>query len=267
MKSSLLPALGFRASVGGLAIFAVCWSFTRPVQAHPQTAGDAIEVWLVTDDPDGFVAQGARFGAEEAQRTASLLGRKFVLQELPIDAMERLRQRPAAGRQSRHAFLILDVDGASACDVARAAGAGSFTIVNTRVVTETCAVEWLQVRRPATEREELLRRAASPSGRIDEWHHTLFRFGAGELNERFERQTRRRMDADAWAGWFAVKAATEAALRLERPGYDAMVASSAPAFDGHKGVPLRFAASGVLQQPMYVIEEAAGRTPAIREVK
>ena len=81
------------------------------------------------------------------------------------------------------------------------------------------------------------------------WHPSLKKFGAGELNERFQRETKHPMDEAAWLGWVAVKIAAEAALRGQEIGKVRI--------DGHKGVPLKFDAQGDLIQPLYVIRSGA----------
>lgn len=75
------------------------------------------------------------------------------------------------------------------------------------------------------------------------WRPSLQKFGAGELNERFLRETKHPMDEAAWLGWVAVKIAAESALR----GQDLANIR----IDGHKGVPLRFDANRQLVQPVY----------------
>lgn len=50
---------------------------------------------------------------------------------------------------------------------------------------------------------------------IADWHPEFRRYGAGELNERFERAYGTPMTPPAWHGWIAVKAIGEAALRGE----------------------------------------------------
>ena len=85
------------------------------------------------------------------------------------------------------------------------------------------------------------------------WHPSLERYGAGQVNDRYRLAFMRGMSERAWLGWAAVKLATEIALR---PGSSDLGAAllDAPAFDGHKGRPLRIRASdGQLLQPLYVI--------------
>lgn len=80
------------------------------------------------------------------------------------------------------------------------------------------------------------------------WHGSLFRYGAGELNERFTDQTGTEMNEDSWSGWVAVKLVLEAALR--RTSLEEV------RIDGHKGALLSFEA-GRLRQPIYTIFRGA----------
>jgi ABC transporter substrate binding protein (PQQ-dependent alcohol dehydrogenase system) len=98
--------------------------------------------------------------------------------------------------------------------------------------------------------------APAPSTRAALWAPTLTRFGASELNKRFQAANGAPMDGPAWAGWAAVKLASEAALRSRSVSPDAVVRyfESAPTqFDGHKGWPLSFRPTDhQLRQPLYV---------------
>lgn len=247
-------------------VCAATWGF--PAAA----ASEQIEIWLLTSRPDGAVARGARMGADEMRRTASLLGRGFVLRELHTESARGAEHAVSALKQTRNpAVVVVDLDEAPACEIARAlhsvarGARGRLAIINPRVASKDCG-GWLQIRLPRSARQRLIERAGARDARLDEWHPSLTRFGAGELNERYERRTRQRMDGDAWAGWFAVKAGTEAILRAGAASRAALTGASAPAIDGHKGVPLRFTTHGVLQQPMYLIEEQNGGPAVVREV-
>ncbi len=89
---------------------------------------------------------------------------------------------------------------------------------------------------------------------IVEWHGSLVRYGASELNERYAAKYGRPMTAAAWAGWFAVKALTETALR--GGGRTPCESLAAARFDGHKGRALSFdRTSGELRQPLYVLRD------------
>lgn len=85
------------------------------------------------------------------------------------------------------------------------------------------------------------------------WHASLERYGAAQLNDRFK-AAGITADDQAWLGWFAVKLLWESAVRGRAPG--------AGTYDGHKGVPLRFNAAGVLVQPLYEVKD--GETREVR---
>lgn len=104
------------------------------------------------------------------------------------------------------------------------------------------------------------------------WHASLHRYGAEQLNERYERRCGAPMDSAAWAGWFAVKVLAETLLRLPAGGSTAEALATAVGrggFDGHKGQPLSFdPATGVLRQPLYVVgRDAEGRETVLREIE
>jgi hypothetical protein len=226
--------------------------------AQPPATRQAV-VWLLTDAEDAAIARGAAMGAEEMTRTTTLLGARFVLHRVAAtSANVHLDVRAPA-------FIVLDVDGSQACAVGRRfAGQPGVVVMNARVDSGGCETPPLLLRLPPQRRETLLSEAGSPGSRVEEWHPSLQRFGAQELNERYERWAHSPMNADAWAGWFATKVAAEAMLRLPRVTRQALAGPDALAFDGHKGAPLRFDASGVLQQPVYLID-ASGKI--IKEIE
>jgi ABC-type branched-subunit amino acid transport system substrate-binding protein len=94
------------------------------------------------------------------------------------------------------------------------------------------------------------------------WHASLDRFGADQLNQRFQARGGRQMDDAAWAGWAAVKIAWEAAARGradDGPGIAAYLERDTAQMDGQKGWPLSFRAwDHQLRQPMYIVS----RSPA-----
>ena len=114
-----------------------------------------------------------------------------------------------------------------------------------------------RVTAPRGVREAALSRwRAAHAGRADavvvEWHATLARFGASELNERFVKATGTPMAASASRAWFAVQAVAENALRPRDP--DPYTSLGRLRFDGHKGRALTFAPDPRgLQQPLYIL--------------
>lgn len=87
------------------------------------------------------------------------------------------------------------------------------------------------------------------------WHWSWYRDGAPQLQHRFEKLAPlRRMNAEAWAGWTAVKAVTEATLRAGSPDFAAVrdfMLGDRISIDGVKGNPMSFRAwDHQLRQPI-----------------
>jgi hypothetical protein len=173
---------------------------------------------------DDSSVRGARLGAEEAGRTAELLGARLE--------------------------LVNGTDGVLAV-VGELDGDSAIPFLNIRSMEErvTLRPNVFHVASSAPERREALERwqGSKPEGvRVVDWHPSLTRFGAEQLNQRFESRFGSPMDERAWAAWLAVMAAAEAALRnttLERLR-----------FDGHKGARLSFRSEDhTLRQPLYVV--------------
>jgi hypothetical protein len=154
--------------------------------AVPKAA--AIRAGTIVPKAHASLWRGLKFGANEANHTAKLLGRTFTL-----------------------------VQGIAP------------VVIRGPVVTITANGVTYRV-------------SPVEKGRVA-WLPSLEKFGAGELNERFLRETKHAMDEQAWLGWIAVKIVAEAALRNRDIG--------AIRIDGHKGVPLRFDANRNLVQPLY----------------
>lgn len=75
------------------------------------------------------------------------------------------------------------------------------------------------------------------------WHWSWDAHGAPQLNHRFEKLAKRRMDSVAWAGWAAVRAVVESVLRTHTTAYDAVRAyllGDPLTLDGYKGNPMSF---------------------------
>jgi len=102
------------------------------------------------------------------------------------------------------------------------------------------------------------------------WHHTLSRFGATQLNERYYDRFGLEMDALGWAGWFAVKVAWEAVNRASTTAGSELVRfleSGRATFDGHKGRRLSFRPwDHQLRQIIYLVKPATDRDGAGWEV-
>lgn len=106
---------------------------------------------------------------------------------------------------------------------------------------------------PAGRREALARWTGPPAegARVMDWHPSLSRFGAEQLNQRYETRFGSPMDESAWASWMAVMVAAELVLRNPGAG-DLSSRLERLRFDGHKGARLWFR-DHRLVQPLYVV--------------
>jgi hypothetical protein len=174
---------------------------------------------------DDLAIRGAQLGAEESGRTAELLGARLEL----VNGTDNVLA------------VVGDLGG----------GEPAVPFLNIRSMEEQAPLRpnVFHVASSAPERREALERwqGSKPEGvRIVDWHPSLTKFGAEQLNQRFETRFGSPMDERAWAAWLAVMVAAEAGLRnstLERLR-----------FDGHKGARLSFRSEDhTLRQPLYVV--------------
>ena len=181
--------------------------------------------------------RGVRLGADEGAQLARLLGLSFDLVEIapegPVpDGLAAVVAVEVPAPPGDPVWLCIGPDAA--------AGARTFR------VPSTAARRHAAVARFASEGpiEEL---------RAVDWHPSLVRYGAAQLNQRYERRYGAPMDEGAWAGWVGVKIALEAALRAAG-GAGALAGTLRRlVFDGHEGVPLAFDDAGALRHPVYVV--------------
>lgn len=88
------------------------------------------------------------------------------------------------------------------------------------------------------------------------WHHTLEKYSARDLNNRYRRRFGVGLDGASWSAWAALKLVGEAMLRAgTTPQALLEYLESDPPFDGHKGRPLTFRKwDHQLRQPMYLAQ-------------
>jgi len=201
------------------------------LQVPAGAAADAIVlVWTSSGAPPD-VDNGVHLGANEAQRTAALLGRTV-----------RVEPRATAA----FATIVYEAGG-----VALRSGTGcTFQLAPTADAKTAALVDW--------------KKQSGKDGeyRIAVWHPSLKQFGGVDLNERFTRQFHQPMGDGAWLGWVAVKASVEAALRATGTPCESIANLQ---FDGHKGASLSFR-NGVLQQPLYVVQKTSEGEKVVAQV-
>ena len=207
----------------------------------------SVRVLLLTpaiDDSAGYIAgvlRGARFGAEEAARTAALTGGRYHFSHASVSDSPWSRVRALADS----AQIII-----SALPLADLLAL--FPNGNEPLTLDVSP--WVDPR-PCQPRILHLSPGAAALEETRAWHPALERFGAQQLNERYRRYAGRTLDGDAWTGWLAAKLAYEIPLRARSSDADSMAAfarSARARFDGHKGRALAFDTdTGVLDQPLY----------------
>jgi putative membrane protein len=209
-----------------LLAFALAAVIVTPVSASQAP------ITIVTEDPGtlGDYGLGIQLGASEAARTATLLGHEFRI----------VHSGAARARISRNAPHNANVP----------------VIAMTGTSSNSCVfVTASPSARQAAGAYAEEQRFTSYS--VADWHHAFTRYGAAQLNERFERAFGKPMTDEAWHGWVAVKAISEAALR----GNDICAELGRLRFDGHKGRALRFdRQSRYLIHPPLVVRDQGGKT-------
>lgn len=211
--------------------------------------------------------RGARLGAEEAGRAASLFGGSV---ELLVDA------DPRALLDARAAVLVGGFDDAACARLAAlAAGRGPRAVVLNvgapgDALRATCRPHLFHVAASDAMRRAARDAAGSGGGEVALWHPSLEKYGAAQLNDRYRARFGGAMGGAAWAAWMAVKVAAESALRArsaEPAALAAHLARPGVRFDGHKGRPLIFGAGDhQLRQPLYLVRAGAGGVESAEEI-
>jgi ABC-type branched-subunit amino acid transport system substrate-binding protein len=198
--------------------------------------------------------RGIHLGAEEAARTGALMGRTVELRT--VDG-----PRPEEIAAARPDALIGGYSPDWLRTLAGIAEGAGIPLLNVDVGDDSlrgpdCHPLLLHLA-PSDAMLSAARGDSPPGTFATAWHHSLERFGAAQLNERYRARFGAEMDGAAWAGWMAVKTLWEASLRARSTAPSALLAHlRAPStqFDGHKGWPLSFRPwDGQLRQPLYLV--------------
>lgn len=94
------------------------------------------------------------------------------------------------------------------------------------------------------------------------WHTSLFKYGADQVDSRFQQLAGAPMDGEGWTNWVAVKAMGDAALKAGETGTPALVEEleKRERFDAAKGRALSFRPwDHQLRQPLYILRAGAGK--------
>ena len=174
---------------------------------------------------------GIMFGLQEAQHAARLFDASLVLREFAADDI--------GGIVADRCTIVIAENVSDA--LARAAADASVLILDAGGAVRCGRLVFH------------LSRVRSPTELV--WHHELERYGAAQLNARYEAAAGVAMNDAAWLGWMAVKIAWEVCVRTRSTEPRILaeyLVGVTTVFDGHKGRPLRFDPNTrVLDQPYY----------------
>jgi hypothetical protein len=243
---------------------------------------------------DQTVARGVRLGAAEARQTAALFGDDVVLYEATGSGESGATSAARGLSSGRDIQVLIGTSGQDTDALSRFAESHHILFLNvasrSTALRAACrrytfdieatdamyanAARISEAARASSSVAKTGRGSGSFADSVVLWGSSLERFGASQLNDRYRDKYHMGMDGGAWAGWAAVKIASEAALRVRSPAAAKMVEyleSPASHFDGHKGWPLSFRrADHQLRQPLYVVartaSHAAGRAQPLRDV-
>jgi ABC-type branched-subunit amino acid transport system substrate-binding protein len=210
-------------------------------------------------------SRGALLAIEEARRAAELLGTGIDLNVRDATGPQSAQREASALIDRGVLALIGGFDAATREALAELSEARGVPLLTLRAPGDASPEGPLREhvfhvasgprdRRAATARWKGEKGAPASQVEIADWHPSLSRFGAEQLNQRYRARFGSPMEPMAWDAWMAVKAASEAVLR----GADSPAALSRRlatlGFDGHKGARLRFRPDDHhLRQPLYVI--------------
>ncbi len=210
----------------------------------------AADIELLYSGPEhGTALRGVQLGLDESNRQGEFLGIKLVLaraapHSLPARAVAILLDRPGAVREL-------------------AARAGDRAVLNlsdgSDSLREACLPNVLHVipseRMKADAVAQWRSRNADAKVSAAAWHGEAVKFAARDLNKRYRNRFESAMDELAWAGWFAVRAVADTLMRNPAADGAALVGllKAADGFDGQKGDPQSFRASGQLRQPLVLV--------------
>jgi hypothetical protein len=256
----------------------------RVVQRTRLRIGLVTPAAATSSPPSAAAARGIRLGAAEARQTARLFGDDVELYEASGSGARGVMAAAKQLASARHVQVLIGTSAGDAdllSSFAEARGIIFFNVASrawslrAACLRHTFHIEGsdgmyanalrFAERHPATSPRASSARARMGRDSLLLWSPTLTRFGAAQINDRYQAQNRVPMDGSAWAGWAAVKIASEAALRARSTESSTLIAyleSPAAQFDGHKGWPLSFrTVDHQLRQPLYVMNRSGATGP------
>ncbi|MBL1142390.1 MAG: hypothetical protein HND53_10200 [Proteobacteria bacterium] len=101
------------------------------------------------------------------------------------------------------------------------------------------------------------KKEADSNAKAQAWHADFVKFAARDLNKRFKKNHKVKMDDYSWSGWSAVKMTTDTVARTQITNPEKMLnyLKSELSFDGQKGSNMNFRETGQLRQLLLLIED------------
>jgi ABC-type branched-subunit amino acid transport system substrate-binding protein len=263
---------GTRRNLRRVALFSLMLAaFVSALQA--QTTRIDLRIGVVTPraaatPTEIATLKGIRLGVAEATQTATLFGDAVEAFEARGDATSGGAVKAAEFLSSaRKVQILIAVAVGDAETLSRFAEQHGLIFLNVASRSDqlraACRRNSFHIQASDVMYSNAARLSASaPGASVELWDRRLERFGASQLNDRYRAVAHEGMDGGSWAGWAAVKIASEAALRArstEPSRIRSYLESRAAQFDGHKGWPLSFRADDhQLRQPLYMVVESGG---------
>ena len=218
----------------------------------------AIEIRIAFIGPDNNSAyKGVEQGIHEANLQGRFLGRSYSLHKFSSADMDAID--PAG-------FIAIIVS-TSADDLQQAAR--RFTdhaILNVAVhddgLREECSANLLHVipsrKMLADAKAQWLQKSPGDEINVSGWHPDFVKFAARDLNKRYRKKFSEAMDQYAWAGWAAVKMASDSVARKDLTDPVALLnhLKTGLSFDGQKGFDMDFRDTGQLRQLLLIADTA-----------
>ena len=233
-------------------VFSTITTFLFLVSA---AAADITEIsFAFIGEAGGSAHTGVAQGIHEAKLQGQFLGQNYSLHEFSGDHLDAIDPgkfiavivatnaddlRRAGGRFGNHpVFNVSAHDDALRADCAP----NLLHVIPSAGMLADAGAQWLQ-KNPDAE--------ITTSG----WHPDFVKFAARDLNKRYKKRFSRPMDQYAWAGWAAVKMASDSVARQNLTEPDKLLAflKTGLAFDGQKGLDMDFRDTGQLRQLVLVI--------------
>jgi hypothetical protein len=242
-----------------------------PVRLISQALAPALTIGFLTQDL-GAASPGFSFGFHEARQSGLLFGKDVsaVPHSFSLARDARSALADMVGRQHVTVIVVAGDDDVSRelADQCVSAGVVFINVASRSddLRRSLCSPFVFQVESSnamyasAGEMGRSSDPGANPSDKseIVLWHSSLERYGASQLNDRYQASAGTEMTGPAWAAWMAVKVAAEAYFRTGSSAASSLASylhRESTQFDGHKGAALSFRSwDHELRQPLYRIQ-------------